>query len=409
MTQTINVNGQHDLEATRREVLAAVDGILPVLAGNADTAEKDRTVPQESWDALIESGALRLFAPRRAGGLEAGYRTYVEVTAKVAGACGSSGWLCFILNHGDWHIGQMGQAVQDKVWATGATEKTIVPLTPAPGFTVERVDGGTKLSGQWPYSSGSDRAKWGVMGFPVFGDDGVPVDNAIGLISMDDIEEIKDTWYVSGMAGTSSNTVVLKDVVIPDELTITFQEIMSGNFRTPHQHESQYQQDAGTIFHIATLAPVVGLARAAFDLVHQRITSAPKTMAYTFYPDATKSPSVQFAMARASWLVETAFDQLCATADAVDAQARTGTPFTSAERAKFAMKAAEGHRMCREAMDLVLDVNGAGSFALVSPLQRMFRDMHVASRHGLSIPGLKQEVYGRSLLGAHEQQMTPML
>lgn len=118
-------------------------------------------------------------------------------------------------------------------------------------------------------------------------------------------------------------------------------------------------------------------------------------------------------MARASWLIDTAFDQMLATADAtadaIDAQARTGKPFSNAERARFAMKAAEGHRMCREAFDLVLDVNGAGSFALASPLQRMWRDMHMGSRHGLSVPGLKHEVYGRSLLGAPEQQMTPIL
>jgi hypothetical protein len=35
--------------------------------------------------------------------------------------------------------------------------------------------------------------------------------------------------------------------------------------------------------------------------------------------------------------------------------------------------------------------------------------MHIASRHGMSVPGLKQEIYGRALMGAHEQQMTPVL
>lgn len=408
MTDTIEAPVAHDLEATRREVLAAVDAILPILARNAEQAEKQRSLPQESFDALIESGALRLFAPRRAGGLEAGYRTYVEVAAKVAGACGSSGWFCFILNHADWHIGQMGQEVQDKVWANGSTDKVIVPLTPAPGFTAERRDAGTVISGQWPYSSGSDRAKWGVMGFPVFGEDGTPVDNAIGLISMDQIEEIKDTWYVAGMAGTGSNTVVLKDVFVPDEWTITFSEIMSGNFRTPNE-ESLYKQDAGTVFHVATLPPVIGLARAAYDIVHKRITASPKPVAYTFYGDTTKSPATQFAMSRASWLIDTAMDQMRATADAIDEQALTGQPFSTMERANFAMRAAEGHRMCREAIDLVLDVGGAGSFALVNPLQRIFRDLHVASRHGMSVPGLKHELHGRANLGANEQHMTPML
>ena len=56
----------------------------------------------------------------------------------------------------------------------------------------------------------------------------------------------------------------------------------------------------------------------------------------------------------------------------------------------------------------MLDVQGAGAFALNNPLQRIWRDMHIASRHGLSVPGMKQELYGRALLDADEQQMTPI-
>ncbi|WP_131104615.1 acyl-CoA dehydrogenase family protein [Ornithinimicrobium sufpigmenti] len=409
MTTVDTTAASHDLAQTREEVLASVREILPLLASRADEAERNRRVDPEVFAALVDSGALRLFVPRRFGGLEAGYRTYLEVAMEVSAACGSSGWFTFILNHGDWHIGQMAEAAQNKVWANGPGEKVIVPLTPAPGFTAERVEGGTVLSGQWPYSSGSDHAVWGAMGFPVFGEDGAPVDNAIGLVRLAEAVEVKDTWFVSGMAGTSSNTVVLKDVFVPDELTITFSELMSHQFRTPFTEESQYQQDAGVVFHFATLAPVIGLARGAYESVLKRITSSPKPMAYTFYSDTTKSAATQAAMARASWLIETALQQARATADAIDAQAATGTPFSSLERARFAMAAAEGHKLCREAMDLVLDVNGAGSFALVNPLQRMFRDLHVASRHGMSVPGLKHEVYGRALLGASEQQMTPMV
>jgi len=113
-------------------------------------------------------------------------------------------------------------------------------------------------------------------------------------------------------------------------------------------------------------------------------------------------------MARASWLIDTALEQTRATADAIDARAQTTAPFPPLERARFAMRAAQGERLCREVMDLLLDVQGAGSFALSNPVQRIWRDMHIASRHGLSVPGLKEELYGRALLGADEQQMTPV-
>jgi len=162
------------------------------------------------------------------------------------------------------------------------------------------------------------------------------------------------------------------------------------------------------VFHLATLAPVLGLAKAAFDATLERISARPKPMTYTFFSDSTKAPSTQSAMGKVAWLVETALEQARSAADAIDEQARTAAPFTAGERARLAMRAAQGHRLCREAMDLLLDVQGAGSFALANPLQRMWRDSSIASRHGMSVPGPKGELYGRELPGATEQHMTPV-
>lgn len=401
-------DASRDLEGIRAEVLERVDSILPLLARNAAQAEADRDLPRESFDALVASGALRLFAPRRFGGLEAGYRTYFETTIKVAPACGSSAWLCFILNHGDWQIGQMTRAVQDQAWAGGATSKIAVPLAPAPGWRAAKVDGGTMITGEWPYSSGSSFVNSALIGFPMIGDDGKPFDNKLGLISMDGVE-IKDSWHVAGMAATGSNTLVVKDAFIPDSHTITLSDLLNHRFRTPYTQEAQYHMDVGAVFHLATLAPVLGLAKAAFEMTLERITGKPKPMTYSFYGDTTKAPSTQFAMAEASWMIDTAMEQALATADAIDRQAQMSTPFSSQQRARFAMRAAQGHRLCRGAVERLLDVQGAGSFALANPLQRIWRDMSIATRHGMSVPGLKQEVYGRSLLGAQEQQMTPIV
>jgi len=59
---------------------------------------------------------------------------------------------------------------------------------------------------------------------------------------------------------------VLDEVFIPDELTITFSEILGHRFHTPHTHEALYHMDAGTIFHVATFVPVLALTKAADDL-----------------------------------------------------------------------------------------------------------------------------------------------
>ena len=397
-----------DLEATRKQVIAQVEEILPQLAENADAAEQNRDLHPESFAALVDSGALRIFAPRRVGGLEAGYRTYLEVTLKLAEACGSAAWLSFILNHGDWQVGHMSQAVQDKVWANGAYEKVGVPLAPAPGWQTQRQDGGTLISGEWPYASGSTYFKWALIGFPLLDDNGLPYDNRLALVSIDDCK-IKDSWHVSGMAATGSNTLLIENVYVPDEETITMTQILQHGFLTPYSNEAMYQMDTGCIFHLATFVPVLGLAKTAFNLTLERITGRAKPMTYTYYADTTKSPATQSSMAKAAWMIDTALEQARDTADAIDRQAATGNQFSSIERARYAMRAAQGHRLCRQAMDLLLDVQGAGSFAQTNQMQRVWRDMHMASRHGMSVPGLKEELYGRALLGANEQQMTPII
>ena len=397
-----------DLGEVRKEVLARVETILPALADVAADAEAARDLTPKSFGALVEAGALRLFAPQRAGGYEAGYRTYVEATVLLARACGSSAWLSFILNHGDWQTGQMSAAVQERVWADNkASAKVAVPLAPMPGWRAERHDGGTTVSGDWPYSSGSSHVSWALIGFPLLDNNGSQTDSMIGLVDTSNIT-VRDTWHVAGMAATGSNTFEIRDVFIPDEETITLSAILSHQFATPHTDEAQYHMDSVAIFHTATLVPVVSLAKAALDLTLERITTRPKPMTYSYYADTTKSPATQFAMARATWLIETALEQTRATADAIDAQALTARPFSAMARAAFAMRSAQAHRMCREGVDLLLDVQGAGAFALANPLQRIWRDMHIASRHGLSVPGMKQELYGRALLGADEQQMTPI-
>ncbi|GEL21244.1 acyl-CoA dehydrogenase [Pseudonocardia sulfidoxydans NBRC 16205] len=397
----------HPHRGVRQDILDNVEKILPVLARNADRTETERKLPDESWNALIESDALRIWQPRRFGGQEANYRTYVDVTVKVAGACGSSGWLCFILNHTDWQLGGMSLAAQEAVWGNGLDAKILGPLSPAPGVQARRVDGGTVVSGEWPYSSGSERAKFALIGYPVVTPEGIPYMEC-GLISLDVVSEIKDTWFVAGMAGTNSNTIVVPETFIPDEHLITMPEMITGQFRTPFTEEPLYRQDVATVFHVATLPPVLGLAKAAFDLTREKITTKNRPLTYTMYTDATKAPNIQAAMAEAGWLIDTALEQTRAIADDLDARAEAGVPVEPVERARHIMQIAKAHRSCRTAMDLVLDVGGAGSFASGNPVQRMWRDMSVASRHGLSVPGVKEELYGRALLGADEQQMTPI-
>jgi hypothetical protein len=55
-------------------------------------------------------------------------------------------------------------------------------------------------------------------------------------------------------------------------------------------------------------------------------------------------------------------------------------------------------RHCREPMDLIMDV-GARGFGADNPVQRAWRDVATASRHGFLLPPVNQEIHGRHLPG----------
>lgn len=64
-----------------------------------------------------------------------------------------------------------------------------------------------------------------------------------------------------------------------------------------------------------------------------------------------------------------------------------------------------GHvaRTAREAIRLLCSAHGAASFADACPLQRIWRDSEVASRHALVNPEIGAEIYGRALLGVADR------
>jgi hypothetical protein len=64
-------------------------------------------------------------------------------------------------------------------------------------------------------------------------------------------------------------------------------------------------------------------------------------------------------------------------------------------------------RATTEATRLLLDACGAGSFALGRPLQRIWRNLEVASRHPALAFDLGREIYANALLGIDEE-ITPL-
>ncbi len=75
------------------------------------------------------------------------------------------------------------------------------------------------MSGKMPFASGCWHSAWALLGFVVEDESHKVVDQAIGFVPISELE-IEDTWFVAGMCGTGSNTLVAKDVFIRIALLI---------------------------------------------------------------------------------------------------------------------------------------------------------------------------------------------
>ncbi len=171
---------------------------------------------------------------------------------------------------------------------------------------------------------------------------------------------------------------------------------------TPTGARTAQQTILGGIGGSAMMAgPLLGAVQGALDLVHETL-SAKKKVVYSRYPSAPEAVVTQLWLAEAAQHLDTARLHTRRATDAIDAAVASGTAMSLVERARARMDVTTAVENCRRAMARLLDIHGASGFAQANPLQRAWRDLETASRHGFLNTQLAREVYGRALVGIEE-------
>jgi alkylation response protein AidB-like acyl-CoA dehydrogenase len=92
----------------------------------------------------------------------------------------------------------------------------------------------------------------------------------------------------------------------------------------------------------------------------------------------------------------------------VEQELRTRVQLDLATRARIRMDLGTAARHVNAAVRLLLDAGESSSFALNQPIQQIWRNVEVASRHSHLSYGISREVYAHALLGL-EEQVTALL
>ena len=182
---------------------------------------------------------------------------------------------------------------------------------------------------------------------------------------------------------------------MPSYRIISVPRAIEGEYATPFKDEPLYRAAFIPILSLILIGPQLGMARAALETVLEQVPR--RSIAYTMYTKQAEAPTTQLQLALAAEKIDTA--HLHAYRAAADIDQAAGVYLNRLTRARVRMDTGYVARQCREAIEILLNVNGAGSFAEGNPLQRMWRDAETASRHAVVNPDISQELYGRELLG----------
>ena len=360
----------HARIAIEQEIMHQVHAIAPRFAERAEAAEQARKIPDESVQEMLTAGLARILVPTRFGGYGLGFDTWVDIVLEISKADASHGWCASLIIHHAHLIGQFPEEAQEAVWAEGpdvAIAASIAPVT-----QVDSVDGGYRISGQHSsFASGVDHCSWVIVG---------------GLARKETAPEwmlflvppreykVRDTWSMTGMRATGSNTIVTDNVFVPNSRVLRLSDLRDG--KGPGGALNENATFHTPFFHYAPLtfaAPMLGAAKGAYE--HFRTwTKTRKTPDGT--PVAAKG-SIQVRMARAAADLDAA-ELLLRRAAQVPKAPDLQSPQLLARSVRDFARASE---LVVAAIDTVIASCGTAGFATSHPIQRAWRDIHLASMH----------------------------
>ena len=373
-----------------KAVLDAVRDLLPQFRERAEEAERLRVVPESSIKDLEASGFFRLLQPKRFDGLESDPVDFYAAVRMIASACGSTGWVSSVLGVHPWQVALFHDKAQQAVW--GEDTNTRLSSSYAPTGKALLVEGGYRLSGRWSFSSGCDHATWVLLGGLVSNEEGQIVDFKTFMVPRSDYT-IEDVWNVVGLRGTGSNDIVVDDVFVPNEFTLSMGD--TGRCYGPGQEQNTgdlYKLPFHSIFTSTITAPIVGMATGAYA---EHVEMQRKRVRAAYIAEKTvNDPFAGVRIARASSEIDAAWALLMNNIREMQELVAQGEKIPLTLRLKVRRDQVIGTERAVSAIDTLFEASGGRALAEGTYLQRAWRDAHAGRVHAANDPERALVMYG---------------
>ena len=379
------------------EAIALIErarAMAPRLAERARAAEDALMVPRETVAEMQEAGFFKVLQPKRWGGYEMDPRVFYTVQMALAEGCMATAWIYGVIGVHNWQIPLFPEQAQIDVWGQDPT--TLTASTYMPTGKAEPVEGGYRFSGRWSWSSGSQHCEWILLGGLLPKKDGSGVlEHCTFLLPKKDFKIIEN-FDVLGLRATGSHDIEVTDAFVPAHRT----------------HRTNDHSDAGCpgravnpgwlyripftqVFQRAVSSACLGATDAAINSFRARCASfVGKHGAKT-----AEDVNSQLVVSEAMMMSDSAKLVLYRNFQRIVDCAKNGTVMDVEERLMQRAQASQVPKRCAEVVNEIMRACAAGGVFKTNPIERTFRDLHVARGHIANNSDTYARSHGAVMLG----------
>lgn len=406
MTTTTDMAARPYSASTDANLLAAATSLIPALRSRSAETDALARLPDATIAEFEEARLFEMLVPKKYGGLQSSLRTFMDVVVEVGRGDGSAAWTLSLTSANIWMAAVMYPGhVADEVFSNGRGFRTTGVLTPR-SVKTRNVDGGVVIEeGTWGFNSGVYHAQWDILTIPLFNDAGQMIDSGSALVPTSQIT-LLDDWDTIGLRGSGSTSISVKDVFVPNERIARMSKNLQEDYASKElRDEPLYRMPLIPFLTTKLVFPSLGMAKAALELFLEKAPH--RSVPYTFYEKLDEAPITHLQVAEASSKIDAAELLLGQSVDDLEESNASNIKMPLERRARVWRNAGAASRLIWEAVDLLAGASG-GSFAQVkNPMNRLWRDVRVASMHGGIVPSSTMEIFGRILSG--KAPNTPLL
>ena len=377
---------------TEADVVGAARKLIAQVLSSRDECESLRRVPTPMADALAKAGLLQMYLPRSMGGPELPPAVVFHAVEEISRADGAIGWCTMIATCVSNSMGLLKADVGRQMAGCPADMRLAGSIRPL--GRARAVNGGHRIDGRWDFASGVNHARWLQCPCvvwdgdkPVRSEAGVPMTRIFWVPA--ESATIVDTWHVLGLRGSGSHDFAVADVFVPESRSVplTAPPMERGLLYEPRLHLSWIWT--------ATVGNAMGIARGALDAFSELASRKSTTMSSALLRDR---PLVQARVAEAEAILSAGRAYVLLAVGDLWARASRGENNLDAAVVQARLAITHGMQQAVRVVDLVFHAAGTNAVYERNPLERHFRDIHVAVQHAAGLPA-HMEMAGKALLG----------